>query len=369
YNFKFDQIFGRDTPQPELFETVGQPVCDRFLEGFNGTIFAYGQVFGDFFFLSSFCPFLPKRFEERGLLPRCIDYVFSQLSDLKATNASVLITYLEIYNDTAYDLLNVASGSSARLPKVSVQDRGTSTVVHGLSQHPAPTDDVAHQLAFLGKSNRTVAATSMNMASSRSHSVFTMTLSYQRPGSDTIIKAKLNLVDLAGSERVSKSHAAGQRLDEAKHINLSLHYLEAVIIALQKETKLKHVPYRNSLLTKLLRDSLGGNCITAMIATISSKASNIPESISTCRFAQRVALVDNNARRNEVLDDKTVIKRLRRRIAELQAELKVAQEVGVALEHVLSCTAPDRARVQPNACLIYPDCAAIDNDFCRWRGT
>ncbi len=122
----------------------------------------------------------------------------------------------------------------------------------------------------------------------------------QQPGSPVVVESKLNLVDLAGSERVHKSGAEGAQLSEAKHINLSLHYLESVIIALQKNGNRQHVPYRNSLLTKLLRDSLGGNCLTAMIATLSTKESNKYESISTCRFAQRVALVDNEAHRNEV---------------------------------------------------------------------
>eukprot|EP00730_Choanoeca_flexa_P002951 TRINITY_DN11240_c0_g1_i1.p1 TRINITY_DN11240_c0_g1~~TRINITY_DN11240_c0_g1_i1.p1 ORF type:complete len:887 (+),score=161.57 TRINITY_DN11240_c0_g1_i1:54-2714(+) len=355
YSFKFDQIFPQTITQEDIFETVGQPVCDRFLEGFNGTVFAYGQTgSGKTYTIEGGS----KRFEDRGLLPRCLAYIFEALKDKPAAKASVTVTYLEIYNNTAYDLLNAASGSSARLPKVSVQDRGTSCVVHGLSQHPAPTEEVAQQLAFLGKTNRTVASTTMNLTSSRSHSVFTLTLHYQRPGSDTIIKSKLNLVDLAGSERVSKSHASGQQLDEAKHINLSLHYLENVIIALQKSTNKKHIPYRNSLLTKLLRDSLGGNCITAMIAAISLKDSNKHESISTCRFAQRVAMVDNDARRNEVLDDKTVIKRLRRRVAELQTELKVAQEVardaqgrqGSSEDHQ-SALASDGRTVDRNRCI------------------
>eukprot|EP00049_Salpingoeca_infusionum_P010015 m.169896 g.169896 ORF g.169896 m.169896 type:complete len:760 (-) comp14513_c1_seq3:2610-4889(-) len=331
YNFRFATIFPMDCSQEDVFTAVGERVCKRFLEGYNCTIFAYGQTgSGKTFTIEG----TSAQYEKRGLLPRCLDYIYSALKEQEAEAVTVAVTYLEIYNDTAYDLLNASSGANARLPKVSVSDRGTSCVVHNLTQHPAPSLDVAQNLVFMGRTNRTVASTSMNLTSSRSHSVFTLHLSFKRPGADTIVKAKLNLVDLAGSERVSKSHAAGQRLQEAKHINLSLHYLEAVIIALQQQSSKggskKHIPYRNSLLTKLLRDSLGGNCLTAMVATISSVQSNKSESVSTCRFAQRVALVDNDARRNEVLDDKTIIKRLRRRVAELQAELSVAQELAKA---------------------------------------
>ncbi|EGD77619.1 hypothetical protein PTSG_08714 [Salpingoeca rosetta] len=324
YRFKFAKIFPQETTQDDVFETVGRKVCDRFLEGYNCTIFAYGQTgSGKTFTIEG----SSKSFNDRGLLPRCLAYIYQHLRDQSAEEPQVEVTYLEIYNDTAYDLLNSASGANARLPKVAVSDRGTSVRVHNLSVHAAPTEDVAQNLVFMGRANRTVAATTMNLTSSRSHSLFTIAIAFKRPNSDTLIKAKLNLVDLAGSERVAKSHAAGQQLKEAKHINLSLHYLEAVIIALQHKHAKRHVPYRNSLLTKLLRDSLGGNCLTAMIATVSATPTNRAETISTCRFAQRVALVDNNARRNEVLDDKTIIKRLRRRVAELQAELTIAQEV------------------------------------------
>ena len=251
-------------------------------------------------------------------------YVFDQLSERKAEDIRIEVTYLEIYNDSAYDLLNAASGGNARLPKVTVQDNGKQCTIRDLTVHPATTEETATNLLFVGKTNRTVAKTSMNLQSSRSHSIFTIYMTCRKPDSDTIVRSKLNLVDLAGSERIGKSGAQGKQLTEAKHINLSLHYLEAVIVSLQHSQRKRHIPYRNSLLTKVLRDSLGGNCLTAMVATISSKTSNKYESISTCRFAQRVAMVDNKVQKNEILDDKTLIKQLRRKIAELTAELQLA---------------------------------------------
>ncbi|XP_075060521.1 kinesin-like protein KIF6 isoform X2 [Mixophyes fleayi] len=160
----------------------------------------------------------------------------------------------------------------------------------------------------------------MNQASTRSHCIFTIHISSKEPGSATVRRSKLHLVDLAGSERVAKTGVGGQLLTEAKYINLSLHYLEQVIIALAEKNR-SHIPYRNSMMTSVLRDSLGGNCMTTMIATLSLDKRNIDESISTCRFAQRVALIKNEAVLNEEIDPQLVIVRLKKEIQALKDEL------------------------------------------------
>lgn len=155
----------------------------------------------------------------------------------------------------------------------------------------------------------------MNQASSRSHCVFAVDVEARRPGSSVVRRARLNLVDLAGSERVGRTGSEGSVLREARHINLSLHYLEQVIIALQDRGEggrpPPHVPYRNSLMTMVLRDSLGGNCRTVMVATVTAAAEHVDESISTCRFAQRVARVTNEPSVNEEADPAAVIRRLK----------------------------------------------------------
>ncbi|XP_052601560.1 kinesin-like protein KIF6 isoform X3 [Peromyscus californicus insignis] len=168
-----------------------------------------------------------------------------------------------------------------------------------------------------------IAETPMNQASTRSHCIFTVHLTSKEPGSATVRHAKLHLVDLAGSERVAKTGVGGLLLTEAKYINLSLHYLEQVIIALSEKHR-THIPYRNSMMTSVLRDSLGGNCMTTMIATLSLEKRNIDESISTCRFAQRVALIKNEAILNEEIDPRLMIVRLQKEIADLKEELAVA---------------------------------------------
>ena len=148
-----------------------------------------------------------------------------------------------------------------------------------------------------------MSSTPLNQSSSRSHAIFTITIEGKRVDSETYFVSKLHLVDLAGSERVSKSNVEGSILVEAKHINLSLTYLEQVIIALYEKSlgSRKHIPYRNSLMTTILRDSLGGNCKTVMIATLSSDVENIEETISTSRFAQRCSQLFNEVIGKKIL--------------------------------------------------------------------
>jgi kinesin family protein 6/9 len=146
----------------------------------------------------------------------------------------------------------------------------------------------------------------------------------RQEGSSTIRRSKLHLVDLAGSERTHKTNSSGQLFREATHINKSLHFLEMVIVALQEQKKglRTHIPYRNSMLTSVIRDSLGGNCKTSMIATINPEFEHTDESISTCRFAQRVARVQNSAIINEEADPSTLIRNLKSKLSTLESEVK-----------------------------------------------
>nr|XP_013799390.1 PREDICTED: kinesin-like protein KIF6 isoform X1 [Apteryx mantelli mantelli] len=201
-----------------------------------------------------------------------------------------------------------------------MEDPDQNIHLKNLSLQQATNEEEALNLLFLGDTNRMIAETPMNQASTRSHCIFTIHISSKEPGSATIRRSKLHLVDLAGSERVAKTGVGGHLLTEAKYINLSLHYLEQVIIALAEKNR-SHIPYRNSMMTSVLRDSLGGNCMTTMIATLSLDKRNIGESISTCRFAQRVALIKNEAVLNEEIDPRLMIAQLKKEIQELKDEL------------------------------------------------
>ena len=359
YVFDFDSVFDQSTTQTDIFQSLAVDALDRFLEGFNATIFAYGQTgSGKTFTIEGSA----RRFEDRGLIPRSISYIYDKIKDRENQDISVHISYFEIYNEVGYDLLNPASRLESLLytglPKISVRERGDGNfVTHNLTSHLAADEHIAQHLLLQGSLSRKVASTTMNIQSSRSHAVYTLMLTSKVIDSDIMTVSKLNFVDLAGSERVAKTGACGKILSEAKFINKSLHYLEHVIIQLQKAAKSEispkkltrsstapeldhardireawssaksptkrkyHVPYRNSLLTMYLRDSLGGNCYTFMIATIACDLTQLDETISTCRFAQRVSCIKNIVTRNEILDDQALIKKLRLHIRDLDSEI------------------------------------------------
>ncbi len=195
-----------------------------------------------------------------------------------------------------------------------------------LSIHKIDSEDDAIDLLMMGNFIRQVSSTPMNMASSRSHCIFTIAFESRDPSSDLIRTSKLHLVDLAGSERVFKKNSQGAILEEAKHINLSLSYLEQVIIALYEKANGNrvHIPYRNSMMTTILRDSLGGNCRTVMVANLSAELGNIDESISTARFAQRCSMLVNEIHVNQHIDLNLVIKRLEEENASLRREIELA---------------------------------------------
>ncbi|XP_009449466.1 kinesin-like protein KIF6 isoform X7 [Pan troglodytes] len=320
YKFKFQRIFDQDANQETIFENIAKPVAGSVLAGYNGTIFAYGQTgSGKTFTITGGA----ERYSDRGIIPRTLSYIFEQLQKDSSKIYTTHISYLEIYNECGYDLLDPRHEASSLedLPKVTIlEDPDQNIHLKNLTLHQATTEEEALNLLFLGDTNRMIAETPMNQASTRSHCIFTIHLSSKEPGSATVRHAKLHLVDLAGSERVAKTGVGGHLLTEAKYINLSLHYLEQVIIALSEKHR-SHIPYRNSMMTSVLRDSLGGNCMTTMIATLSLEKRNLDESISTCRFAQRVALIKNEAVLNEEIDPRLVIKRLQKEIQELKDEL------------------------------------------------
>lgn len=323
YKFRFNKVFDQDCKQDEVFEEVAQGVIDNVLTGYNGTIFAYGQTgSGKTFTITGGA----ERYVDRGLIPRSLSYIFEYFEKHPGTVFTAHISYLEIYNENGYDLLDPKHEACKLedLPKVNLfEDSDNNVHLKNLSLHQASNEEEALNLLFLGDTNRMIAETPMNQASTRSHCIFTIHISTRDPGSATIRRAKLHLVDLAGSERVGKTNVGGTLLTEAKYINLSLHYLEQVIVALSEKSR-SHIPYRNSMMTSVLRDSLGGNCMTSMIATCSLDRKNLDESISTCRFAQRVAMIKNDVLLNEEIDPKLLIAQLKAEVQRLKDELAMS---------------------------------------------
>ena len=324
WKFSFDGVLETRATQEEVFERVAEPVVASVFEGYNGTVFAYGQTgSGKTFTLTGGV----NAFGERGIIPRTLSALFARIAADTEAEYTVRISYLEIYNETGFDLLdsrqaavqskghgNLAHADLAQLARVQgvTEDADGSVRLKGLSSHVVGSEEAALNLLFVGDTNRAVSETSMNAVSSRSHCVFTVALEARPHGSSTVRRSKLHLVDLAGSERVGKSGASGTTLNEAIHINSSLFQLELVIMALHERqtASSRHVPYRNSMLTSVLRDSLGGNCKTVMVATVHPAVSHTDESISTCKFAQRVAMVKNEVSVNEEVDQAVLIARL-----------------------------------------------------------
>ncbi|XP_078048856.1 uncharacterized protein LOC144476123 [Augochlora pura] len=298
WNYSFFHVFEESATQADIFESVARPVMESALDGYNGTVFAYGQTASGktHTIIGS-----QENSDSRGIIPRCLQYVFNAIQKRPENLYTVEVAFLEIYNENGYDLLDRRQREYAvtrleDLPRVSIQeDESGQLHLKNLSFHAVECFENAFQLLLIGDNNRVTSETPMNPQSSRSHCIFTIVVSMKEFGADHYKRAKVHLVDLAGSERVYKCSISGTILTEAKHINLSLHYLEQVIVCLGQES-VGHIPYRNSYLTSILRDSLGGNCMTVMLANLSTVSSNIEETISACRFAQRVAMINNDVR-------------------------------------------------------------------------
>eukprot|EP00741_Cyanophora_paradoxa_P008533 tig00001339_g8258.t1 len=328
FDFKFSHVFHPSVKQDEVFEAMAKKCAMGVLEGYNSTIFAYGQTgSGKTFTITGG----PEKFADRGIIPRTLTFMFSEFKKRHNFQYSCHVSYLEIYNEVGYDLLSDERGnvnSLDDLPRVSVREDEDGNIHLGnLSAPLVQTEEEALNLLFLGDTNRMMAETPSNPNSTRSHCIFTISIESRPANGDVVRKSKLHLVDLAGSERIAKTGIAGDaRLREAKYINLSLHYLEQVIVALQERAEGKnrgHIPYRNSMMTSILRDSLGGNCRTVMVATLSAQTSHLDETISTCRFAHRVMKISNRVELNEEVDPYQLIRRLKQEIRELREELAI----------------------------------------------
>lgn len=290
-HFTYDAVFPPSAPQAQVYAESARPIVESVLEGFNGTVFAYGQTgSGKTYTMTG-----PDVDHEvlKGIIPRMILTVFDKIStatdDLEF---SVKVGYAEIYLEKIKDLLEPAKNNL----KIH-EDKTRGVYIAGLTEEYVSTEEEVYSLMKLGSSNREVGATLMNEGSSRSHSLFILTITQNNTKDYSAKTGKLYLVDLAGSEKVGKTGAEGKRLDEAKNINKSLSTLGQVINALT-DGKSAHIPYRDSKLTRVLQDSLGGNAKTALIITCSPSLYNESETISTLRFGIRAKSIKNKPKVN-----------------------------------------------------------------------
>ena len=263
-----------------------------------------------------------QNYKFRGVIPRSISHLFHEIQNKPELSYVVRISYTEIYNELIYDLLS-SIPPSEQTGNIMIQDDPKFGItVKGLTLVLANSEEDALNQLFEGETNRTVAEHKLNKTSTRSHCVYTVHLECRSrvESSEKVVYSKLNLVDLAGSERTKKTGSEGLTLTEANFINKSLSYMEQVVIALSEKNR-DHVPYRQSKLTYMLKDSIGGNSRTSMIANIWPEPEHMEESISTFRFATRMMRVANEATINVELDPGQLVERYKREIRDLKQEL------------------------------------------------
>ncbi|XP_076471036.1 kinesin-like protein KIF3B isoform X2 [Babylonia areolata] len=292
--FTFDAVYDWDSKQQDLYDETVHDLVECVLQGFNGTIFAYGQTGTGKTFTMQGVKSSP---ELMGVIPRSFDHVFNHISRSENQQYLVRASYLEIYQEEIRDLLS--KDQSKRLELKERPDTGV--YVKDLSSFVTKSVREIEHVMNVGNQNRSVGATNMNEHSSRSHAIFIVTVECSEIGADGenhIRVGKLNMVDLAGSERQAKTGATGDRLKEATKINLSLSALSNVISALV-DAKTTHIPYRDSKLTRLLQDSLGGNSKTTMVANIGPASYNFDETLTTLRYANRAKSIKNKPKINE----------------------------------------------------------------------
>ncbi|XP_078463966.1 kinesin-like protein KIF17 isoform X3 [Lampetra planeri] len=314
--FTFDGTYFIESSTEQIYNDIAYPLVEGVVEGYNGTVFAYGQTgCGKSFTMQG----VSEPSAQRGVIPRAFEHIFESIQCAENTKFLFRASYLEIYNEEIRDLLG--KDTKQRLELKEHPERGV--YVRDLSMHTVHSVAECERIMQAGWSNRATGATLMNKDSSRSHSIFSIHLEMcttDDQGEDHIRAGKLNLVDLAGSERQSKTGAQGDRLKEATKINLSLSALGNVISALV-DGRSKHVPYRDSKLTRLLQDSLGGNTKTLMVACISPADNNYEESLSTLRYANRAKSIRNRPRVNEDPKD-AMLREYREEITRLKALLQ-----------------------------------------------
>ncbi|XP_020520488.1 kinesin-like protein KIN-12E isoform X3 [Amborella trichopoda] len=324
--FTFDHVACETITQEKLFKVAGLPMVENCMFGYNSCIFAYGQTGSGktYTMMGEINDLEDELSEDCGMTPRIFEYLFAQIRAEEESRRDVKLNYvckcsfLEIYNEQITDLLEPSS-TNLQLR----EDAKKGVYVENLSEFEVRTVKDVLDLLVQGSANRKVASTNMNSESSRSHSVFTCAIEsrWEADAMNHLRFGRLNLVDLAGSERQKNSGAEGERLKEAANINKSLSTLGLVIMTLVDvaQGRQRHVPYRDSRLTFLLQDSLGGNSKTAIIANISPSICCVNETLSTLKFAQRAKLIQNNAIVNE--DASGDITALQRQIQQLKEEV------------------------------------------------
>ncbi|XP_074263637.1 kinesin-like protein KIN-7E [Silene latifolia] len=311
--YNFDRVYGNDCSTKTVYEEAAKEVALSVLNGINSSVFAYGQTSSG------------KTFTMSGITQYAVTDIYDYMEKHKEREFVVKFSAIEIYNENVRDLL-----SPDPSPLRCLDDPERGTVVERLIEEIL--EDRSHLLELIAvcEAQRQTGETCLNETSSRSHQILRLTIESSARqfggGNSSMLTANVNFVDLAGSERTSQTLATGTRLKEGSHINRSLLTLGKVIRSLSKGRN-GHVPYRDSKLTRILHNSLGGNARTAIICTMSPAHSHLEQTRNTLLFASCAKEVSTNARVNVVMSDKALVKQLKKELAKLESELKTISSV------------------------------------------
>ena len=319
HEFAFDFVGGPETSQAEVFQLAAGPVVEGVLTGYNGTLFAYGQTgSGKTHTMEG-----PNIHDEKmkGIIPRMMDALFVGLINASsATEFSIKVSFLEIYMERIQDLLD-ESKSNLQVK----EDKARGIYIHDATEVYVSSPGEMMAVMQTGAQNRSIASTRMNEKSSRSHSIFIVHVEQKDIDSGSRRNGKLHFVDLAGSEKIGKTHVSGQQLEEAKMINKSLSALGMVINALTERQAF--VPYRDSKLTRLLQESLGGNSQTTLVIACSMSSYNDMETLSTLRFGQRAKKIQNKPIVNQERSAKELLIKLEQAEREIHKQAEIINSI------------------------------------------
>nr|XP_025033648.1 kinesin-like protein KIF27 isoform X2 [Pelodiscus sinensis] len=329
--FTFDFVFGKNSTQEEVYRTCIKPLVVSLIEGYNATVFAYGQTGSGKTYTIGGGHIASVAEDEKGIIPRAIQGIFQSISENHNTDFSVKVSYIEVYKEELRDLLELET--SMKDLHIREDEKGNTVIVGAKDCQVESVDDVMSLLES-GNAARHTGTTQMNEHSSRSHAIFTISICQQQPAqslknvdaaqdsslrSGQIIASKFHFVDLAGSERVTKTGNTGERFKESIQINCGLLALGNVISALgDPKRKSVHIPYRDAKITRILKDSLGGNAKTVMITCINPSSSDFDESLNSLKYANRAKNIRNKPVVNYNPD--------RDRIDEMELEIKLLRE-------------------------------------------
>ena len=311
--FTFDSVLLPGASEQQTYDLAARPSIDSLMEGYNSTIFAYGQTG------AGKTHTMMGTAEAPGIIPRAIRHIFDRIEQSDAgTSYQMRASFVEIYNETVRDLLD------PRLKELRVRDMSGFSYIEDVQEVPITTEEDVHALLHRGSGSRATGAHAMNDASSRSHSIFILYL-LATTSDGNRRTGILNLCDLAGSEKLKKTNATGATMKESVNINQSLSSLANCIQALSEGKTGATVAYRNSKLTQILQRSLGGNCKTTLIVAASPSETEISETINSCRFGQRAKAVKLSAKKNEQRCEAMVrrgaeLRKLEHQLEELQRE-------------------------------------------------